>query len=102
MDLNKLPFDDQTMLHGLRPWVECESPTFDASAVARMMDLAARDFAIAGAQIEILAGRQGFGPCMRARFGAGRSARPGILVLGHLDTVHPVGTIETLLWRQED
>ena len=31
------------MLAGLRAWVECESPTRDAAAVERMMDLAARD-----------------------------------------------------------
>ena len=33
---------------------------------------------------------------MRAHF-PGRHAGPGILVLGHLDTVHPVGTIEDRL-----
>lgn len=101
MDLNGLPFDDQAMLKGLRPWVECESPTFEPVAVGRMMELAARDFATAGAQIDHIAGRGGFGPCVRARFPGAGPARPGILVLGHFDTVHPVGTIETLYWRQE-
>ena len=37
----KLPFDDDEMLAGLRPWIECESPTYDAAAVDRMMDMAA-------------------------------------------------------------
>ena len=27
------PFDAEAMLAGLRRWVECESPTFDAAAV---------------------------------------------------------------------
>ena len=47
-----LPFDAEAMLPGLRPWVECESPTFDAAAVNRMMDIAARDLALIGARIE--------------------------------------------------
>ena len=52
MQSNALPFDADAMLDGLRAWVECESPTFDAAAVNRMMDLAARDLVLAGARIE--------------------------------------------------
>jgi len=97
-----LPFDAEAMLEGLRPWVECESPTFDAAAVGRMMDLAGRDLALAGARVERIAGRMGFGDCIRARFPhpAGDTA-PGILVLAHLDTVHPVGTLASLPWRRD-
>ena len=47
------------MLAGLRAWVESESPTWDAAAVNRMLDLAAREMAIMGATIELVAGRQG-------------------------------------------
>jgi glutamate carboxypeptidase len=96
-----LPFDSETMLQGLRTWVECESPTWDAEAVNRMLDIAARDMAIMGATIERIAGRQGFGGCIRARFPHARQGEPGILILGHFDTVHPVGTIEKLKWRRE-
>jgi glutamate carboxypeptidase len=96
-----LPFETDAMLQGLRPWVECESPTWDAAAVDRMLDLAARDMAIAGARIERIAGRGGFGGCVRARFPHPRSDAPGILIAGHMDTVHPVGTLEKLPWRRE-
>jgi hypothetical protein len=68
MDLNALPFDAEDMLRGLRPWIECESPTWDARAVNRMMRLAARDLAVMGARIEPIAGRMGFGDCLRATF----------------------------------
>src|SRR6202046_4918272 len=68
MNLANLPFDSEAMLLGLRGWVECESPTWDTNAVNRMLDLAARDMAIMGASIERIAGRQGFGDCVRARF----------------------------------
>jgi glutamate carboxypeptidase len=89
------------MLRGLRPWIECESPTFDAAAIERMMDLAARDLAMAGARIERIAGRMGFGGCVRARFPHPKGDAPGILVMGHMDTVHPVGTLAALPWRED-
>jgi glutamate carboxypeptidase len=101
IDPSQLPFDTEAMLAGLRPWVECESPTYDAAAVGRMMDLAARDLAIAGARIERIGGRMGFGDCVRATFPTGRAGEPGILILGHLDTVHPLGTLQHLPWRRE-
>ena len=72
--------------------MECESPTWDAGAVERMLDLAAREMAIMGATIERIAGRQGFAGCVRARFPHPKQGEPGILIAGHLDTVHPVGT----------
>jgi glutamate carboxypeptidase len=101
IDPASLPFDVEAMLTGLRPWVECESPTWDAAAVNRMLELAARDMAIAGASIEYIAGRQGFGGCIRARFPHPKQGQPGILIAGHMDTVHPVGTLEKLPWRRE-
>src|SRR5215213_3112240 len=96
-----LPFDAPTMLAGLRTWVECESPTFDRAAVNRMMGVAARDLALLGARIETIPGRMSFGDCVRARFPHPKENVPGILILGHMDTVHPVGTLEQLAWRVE-
>jgi glutamate carboxypeptidase len=101
MNPANLTFDSEAMLKGLRAWVECESPTWDASAVNRMLDLAARDMAIMGATIERIAGRQGFGGCIRARFPHPKPGEPGILIAGHLDTVHPIGTLEKLPWRRD-
>jgi glutamate carboxypeptidase len=101
MNPANLPFDTDTMLEGLRRWVECESPTWDAGAVNAMLDLAARDMAIMGATIDRIPGRQGFGGCIRARFPHPKAGEPGILIAGHMDTVHPVGTLETLRFRRE-
>lgn len=101
MNPANLPFDTETMLQGLRQWVECESPTWDRAAVNRMLDLAAREMALAGATIERIPGRMGFGDCVRARFPHPKQGEPGILIAGHLDTVHPVGTLEKLPWRRE-
>lgn len=101
MNFDALPFDADTMLQGLRPWVECESPTWDAAAVNRVLDLASRDMAIAGARVERISGRMGFGDCVRASFSHPQMGRPGILIMGHLDTVHPIGTLAQLPWRRE-
>ncbi|GJD98207.1 M20/M25/M40 family metallo-hydrolase [Methylobacterium isbiliense] len=102
MNPNALPLDADAMLASLRPWIECESPTHDAAAVNRMMALAARDLAVAGASVEIIPGRMGLGDCVRARFPHPRRDEPGLLVLGHMDTVHPVGTLRALPWRREE
>ncbi len=95
-----LSFDPEEILAGLRNWVECESPTFDAAAVNRMMDLACRHLALMGARIDRIPGRMGLGDCLRARFAHERNG-PGVLVLGHLDTVHPVGTLAGFGWHRE-
>lgn len=102
MDPTQLPFDVGDMLAGLRPWVECESPTYDAAAVDRAMDLAAYDLAAAGAEIERIPGRKGFGGSVRARFPHKDFGKPGILISGHMDTVHPVGTLQVNPWRVEN
>jgi glutamate carboxypeptidase len=90
------------MLSGLKPWIECESPTFDIDAVNRMMRLAARDLTAMGATVEAIAGRMNLGDCVRATLPHRRAGEPGILILGHLDTVHPIGTLEKLPWRRDE
>ncbi|MGH6680853.1 MAG: M20/M25/M40 family metallo-hydrolase [Bradyrhizobium sp.] len=101
MNPANLPFDSEAMLQGLRNWVECESPTWDASAVERMLDIAARDMAVMGASIERIAGRNGFAGCVRARFPHPKQGEPGILIAGHFDTVHPAGTLQKLPFRRD-
>jgi len=102
MDITKLPFDAETMLAGLKPWVVIESPTFEAARVNAMLDHVARECAVSGATVERIAGRMGFGDCVRATFAFGHEPQPGILVMGHLDTVHPAGTLANgLPWRRD-
>ncbi len=96
-----LPFDADTMLEGLRPWIECESPTFDAAAVNRMMDLAQHELAALGARVERIPGRMGYGDSVRAQFPHPDAGAPGVLIMGHMDTVHPVGTLEKLPFKRE-
>jgi glutamate carboxypeptidase len=102
MTPSTLPFDTAGMLAGLRRWVECESPTYDPAAVNRMMDIAQADLSAMGAAVERIPGTLGFGDCVRGRFAHPRAGEAGILVIGHLDTVHPVGTLAALPWRLDD
>ncbi|MEO1725022.1 MAG: M20/M25/M40 family metallo-hydrolase [Pseudomonadota bacterium] len=101
MDVTGLPFDADAMLAGLKAWVECESPTYDTAAVNRMMDLVSHDLAMMGASIERIPGRMGLGDSVRARMAHPNAGAPGILILGHFDTVHPVGTLEKLPFQRE-
>ena len=98
----ELPFDTDEMIVGLRPWIECESPTWDADAVNRMMDIAAYDMAAMGASVERIPGRMGFGGSVRARMPHPDQGKvPGILIAGHMDTVHPIGTLDVLPFKRD-
>ncbi|TVQ34141.1 MAG: M20/M25/M40 family metallo-hydrolase [Geminicoccaceae bacterium] len=90
------------MLQGLRPWVERESPTFDAAAVSGMVGLAAARLGELGAEVQrIAAPMPGIGDCALAKLPHPRQGEPGILILCHLDTVHPVGTLAKLPFRRD-
>ena len=102
MDVNRLPVDLGRMLGDLRRWVECESPTWDAAAVTGAMGVIARDFALADGRVEQIAGRMGFAGCVRIRFPHAATAHPGVLIMGHVDTVHPAGAIQMSSWRPDD
>jgi glutamate carboxypeptidase len=43
-----------------------------------------------------------FGEVVELRFGPSRSSRKPILLLGHMDTVWPMGTLKTMPWREAD
>jgi glutamate carboxypeptidase len=68
MAWQELQFDEAAIIDGLERWAAIESPTWDAVAVNRMMDLAGRELALLGAYIERIPGRMGLGDCVRARF----------------------------------
>ena len=88
------------LLSGIRAWVEVESPTRDASAVNAMMDMIVAEFEGLGAGIRRIPGVDGRGDHVSVTSPWGGEEK-GILVLSHLDTVHPVGTIAELPYRIE-
>jgi glutamate carboxypeptidase len=85
-------FSADALLAELIDWVRIESPTYDAATVNRMEEFIGSRIAALGFAVERLPGRDGLGDILRCRR-AGRSDGPGILMIAHADTVHPVGTL---------
>ena len=89
--------DLDDILSGIQRWIAIESPTDIPDAMARMAAQAQADYEAFGARVERIPGRDGFGDHLLAtddRHCPPESADgPGILVLSHLDTVHPIGTL---------
>jgi glutamate carboxypeptidase len=94
------PFDSKTILDGIRKWVEIETPTEAPAQVNKLATMVADGYLDLPARIERVAGQSGCGDHLVARSSWGQEA-PGILVLSHLDTVHPLGFIERLPFRVE-
>lgn len=92
------PFETAAILDGIRRWVEIESPTERPDQVNRLADLVAAGYRDLPATVDRVAGRDGCGDHLVARSSWGQDA-PGILVLSHLDTVHPMGFIERLPFK---
>jgi glutamate carboxypeptidase len=89
------PFDATAILDGIRRWVEIETPTEVPAQVNRLADAVALGYRDLPVTIERIAGHDGCGDHLVTRSSWGQEA-PGILVLSHLDTVHPMGFIERL------
>ncbi|MCC7347999.1 MAG: M20 family metallopeptidase [Variibacter sp.] len=79
-------------MEGIIGWVAIESPTSDTAAVNRMIDRVQADLAGLPIALERIPGVKGYADMLAART-AGAGETPGILVLSHVDTVHPVGTL---------
>jgi glutamate carboxypeptidase len=85
----------QDLLDELRGWVEHETPTTDAAAIDALLDKAEAALRAAGAVVERVPGRDGFGGHLVARTpaNAAHGNRKPVLVAGHLDTVWDHGTL---------
>src|SRR4051812_39593522 len=92
------PFDAINILDGIRQWVEIETPTEMPAQVNKLADRVADGYRDLPATVERVAGRDGCGDHLVMRSSWGQDA-PGILVLSHLDTVHPLGFIKRLPFR---
>ncbi|MFE1601397.1 M20 family metallopeptidase [Methylobacterium sp. ID0610] len=86
-----VPSSEETVA-GIGRWASIESPTDDAAGVNRMMDAVAAEADGAGIPWERIGGKDGLGDSLILRAGPQRPDAP-VLVLSHLDTVHPLGTL---------
>jgi glutamate carboxypeptidase len=101
---NEPRIDPKEVLEGIVEWISIESPSHDAEAVNVMVDKVEGQFRDLGLTLQRIPGRDGFGDILEATTPRDWSEGDGkgILILAHLDTVHPIGTIEKeLKIRQE-
>ncbi|MGH7505366.1 MAG: M20 family metallopeptidase [Longimicrobiales bacterium] len=75
-------------------YVEQETPSGSADAVNALSLVIESELAAAGAHVESF-DVPGFGRNLRARFAGREQGVDPVVVLGHIDTVHPIGTLET-------
>ncbi len=80
------------LLETIEALVRLESPTTDKAAVDRCGAELARRLAAMGGRVRKLAGGDR-GDHVLAEFGAATDRRPPLLLLGHFDTVWPVGQL---------
>jgi len=80
------------LVAGIIEWIGIESPSLDADAVNRMVDHVGAEFESVGLEMERTPGEDGWGDLIRGRAAGSARANKGILVVSHIDTVHPVGT----------
>lgn len=89
--------DLDELLAGIRQWIAIESPTDHPEGMARMAAQVQADYEAFGARVQRIPGRDGYGDHVLATDArhcpAERADGPGVLVLSHIDTVHPVGTL---------
>ena len=85
----------------LRQLVEVESPSENKAAVDRAGDLVAQWAGELGGKAKRHRQRA-FGDVLELRFGPTAKNDKGVLLLGHLDTVWPVGTLAQMPWREAE
>lgn len=92
--------DPAEIIADIKQWAGVESPSKDGVAVNRVVDLAEAAMTGLGMAVKRRPGRDGFGDCVVARSPWGGDG-PGVLMMAHLDTVHPHGTIDGPLKLEE-
>lgn len=89
------------LIEQLRALVEVESPSDEPAAVNRANDLVAELAIQIGGRVKRHRQTK-FGDVMELHFGPKRSKQKPILLLGHLDTVWPLGTLSSMPWQEKD
>jgi glutamate carboxypeptidase len=89
---NEPAIDQEEIVDGILEWVEMETPTYDAVRLNKLADKIQTQWEGTGCAVERIAGTEGFGDHLIVRTPDWTEEGPSILVLSHMDTVHPVGT----------
>ena len=95
--VNRLPYFEErreAIVETIRQMVEIESPTDNKAAVDRFSRWLAQKFEAMGGHSKFHRAAE-FGDHLQVDF-AGRDRRKPVLLLGHLDTVYPMGTLANM------
>lgn len=96
--MNTFESSSPEMIALLHKLVELESPTDQKTAVDRLGAFVADECRRRGAQVEIIP-NETTGNHVAARWGSGPG---GILLMHHMDTVFPLGTLESMPFYEKD
>lgn len=86
--------DVSAVLASIRNWVEIETPSDHPEGIGRLLDAVEKELAGLPVEIERIAGRDGYGDHMVLRYGPGEHGSEAALIMGHVDTVWPLGTLD--------
>lgn len=89
---------ERHVLARLRPYIELETPSRNAANIDTLARRLEQEFRLLGASVEGFE-VAGLGRNLRASIPGLDTGLPPQLVLAHIDTVHPVGTLETQPFR---
>jgi len=92
------------LLRFLRTLVECESPSHEKAAVDACLDLLEERLLWLDGRMKQHS-RKATGNLLEARFGPRKTAKNSVrrvLLLGHADTVWPLGTLKAMPWCEQD
>lgn len=81
----------------LKQLVETESPSHDKAAVDRVSAIVAEECRKLNANVTVLSNKE-TGDHVLAKWGSGDN---GLLILCHMDTVFPIGTLKTFPYRED-
>jgi glutamate carboxypeptidase len=87
-----IPLHEDEVIEGIRRWVTIESPTYDASGVEAVLDAVEKDFEGLPVTLDRRPGTDGYAGILKVSTDEPSNEKP-ILVLTHMDTVHPKGTL---------
>src|ERR1700733_523002 len=96
-------FEDRrdAMVATIRELVEIESPSDNKAAVDRLSEVVAQKFAALGGAVRVHRANE-FGNHLQVDFAGGGGSKAGrkpVLLLGHYDTVYPMGTLAKMPGR---
>ncbi|MQR02571.1 M20 family metallopeptidase [Glaciimonas soli] len=98
----KIEITNASLVEGITRWIECESPSHDVVALRKMAEIIIEDALNNMLDGETVSLGEETGPAIIIRQKESDPSEAGILILGHYDTVHPIGALRENPCRLEE